>query len=160
MGSHVIIIAITQTCCIDQSTESNQSRTKNSSKKTNRKLVFYPVDSNEGKDLAFSVNLRKMARHYADSEEMKRVLTAKADEHLKRGEFAKHENVKGGKDGDGDGDDEKINGSSKLDQFFSRDQVSSTEKNEPSSPRKHQVSIRHQVCSCCIDTHLYSYVFR
>ena len=43
-------------------------------------FVFYPSD-NSG-DLAFSVNLRNIAKHYIHDEGVRNVLTAKANEHL------------------------------------------------------------------------------
>ena len=65
--------------CYDVGTTSSQSEDKKPMEKT-ADFVFYPSDSSS--DLAFSVNLRNIAKHYIHDEKVRNVLTAKANEHL------------------------------------------------------------------------------
>lgn len=136
-------------CYLDQ--EVNQSKTGKPFKKSAPKFVFYPVDTDDSEDLAFSVNLRKIASHYTDNEKIKRILTAKADEHLKTSKDKERKSPESRNLEKTDSrSEEERNKSSALDQFFSRDKVSSMRKNQPVSHgdtfrRKVSITLRNKI---------------
>lgn len=69
---------------ISCNTETSDSQSNDKEQKSkSRNFVFYPSDNLN--DLAFSVNLRNIAQHYIHDENVRNVLTAKANEHLSRG---------------------------------------------------------------------------
>ena len=65
----------------DVGTQSNQSEYRKPQQKSTG-FVFYPSESSS--DLAFSVNLRNIAKHYVHDERTKNALRTKADEHVTR----------------------------------------------------------------------------
>ena len=123
-GIHVSILYVTYRSC-DVGAQLSQSGARNSNKKT-AELVFYPVDSSSGSsDLAFSVNLRRIAKHYVHDERVRNALTAKADEHLTHRTTQAHDGHKG-------------NGST-LDSFLSRGQATQSPRTERSGKRSHAI---------------------
>lgn len=66
---------------ISCNTETSDSQSNDKEQKSkSRNFVFYPSDNPN--DLAFSVNLRNIAQHYIHDQNVRNVLTAKANEHL------------------------------------------------------------------------------
>jgi hypothetical protein len=82
---------VTYPCC-DVGTTNSQSEDRKTKQKT-AEFVFYPSDSST--DLAFSVNLRKIAKHYVHDERVRNALTAKANEDITRRKINTF-NAKGG----------------------------------------------------------------
>ena len=67
--------------CCNVGARNNQSEDRKPQQKASG-FVFYPSESSS--DLAFSVNLRNIAKHYVHDEKTRNALTAKADEHVRK----------------------------------------------------------------------------
>jgi hypothetical protein len=117
--------------------------------------VFYPSDSST--DLAFSVNLRNIAKHYVHDERVKNVLTSKADEHLtgvKNTVNAKHtsqNNIEktgadttGPERNFGNADIGNRNGS-RLDEFLSRNRATPSQESHTAQSGKRSETFRKPV---------------
>ena len=110
--------------CHDVGTTDSQSEDRKPIQKT-ADFVFYPSESSS--DLAFSVNLRNIAKHYVHDEKVRNVLTAKANEHLnvKKNSITRTNIASNGGQWGESGKkvgwmDNKNKNASKLDKFLSR----------------------------------------
>lgn len=75
----------------DVETMTIQSKKRKRRKEYDEKLVFYPSENSQ--ELAFSVNLRNIAKHYVHDLNVREILNAKADEHLDQQQLTKRRNL-------------------------------------------------------------------